>query len=144
MAAGPAPDTLAAAIALHRVARADLEAKLGVLSKLESELPKAKRLSTMNGAGEDGDEPEVVATDDPRWSAQIVACAEAHDVEEDLFRSLFDIPPASLAEGAALLRHFFEILDTEEVFGRVFDDSLQTVLLRLADLMAPRTGEVSA
>lgn len=136
--------TITTTIARHRIARSDLEAKLHVLSNLERLLPEARRQSVMNGSGEDGDEPTIVDTDDARWSDQIVICARANDEEEDAFRALFSIPPASPAEGAALLRHFVEIMETEEVFDRVFDDSAETVFLRLADIMAPQTSEASA
>jgi hypothetical protein len=98
------PDPVLAAIAAHKAAYAALDQVCLRLSRLEGQIPQARRkewFAEDRAAG-------VGADDDPRWTAVLAAYHAASDAVEQAAWALAHARPAGLAGAAALLRHAYE------------------------------------
>jgi hypothetical protein len=95
------PDPVFAAIAAHKAAYARLDQACLHVSRLEGNIPKARRQEWFDEDRRQG----IGADDDPRWTAALAAQRAAFDAETQTAWALAHAQPAGLAGAAALLRH---------------------------------------
>jgi hypothetical protein len=110
-------DPIFAAIEAHKAAVVALYAQLSARSKLEIELPRDKRGSTVDAWGE-----EIVATDDPRWIECERAVGLSFDAETDAACALLGDRPTTIA-GALALLHYATAADVD---GELWPRELQS------------------
>jgi hypothetical protein len=83
--------------------------------RLEKELPKGRRQSSVNGW-----ETEIVETDDPLWIEAERNLHQAYEDETEAALALIAEPPPTIAGAIALLQYVAEV----EVDGMEFPDGL--------------------
>ena len=109
------PDPIFAAIENHKKAWDAFSQSFDVLSRLERELQKDRRRSSVS-VGDTG----ITDSDDPRWIEAEQDQARLACAEIDAAILLISVPPTTLEGALALLRHAIE----HEELGREWPDGL--------------------
>jgi hypothetical protein len=94
------PDPIFAAIEAHKAASVAVHASVSVHAKLESELPRDKRRSSVDAV-----EEKIVASDDPRWIETERDVMRSFDTETDAACVLVTVRPTTIAGVLALLQY---------------------------------------
>jgi hypothetical protein len=95
-----APDPILEAIKAHKAAHAKLVSWVDRHCKLENELPKERRCSSITAW-----EEEIVATDDPRWIEAERQVGLTGDAEVEAACALIEVIPTTRLGMLALLEH---------------------------------------
>ena len=122
-------DPIFAAIEAHKAAGARFEAAVEVECRLEEELPKEARQSSITAW-----EYTIVDTDDPRWIEAVKANNETCEATDELAWAFVENPPITAAGAAALLAYMGEACEGH------FPDGCDQAILRVIAATLVRAG----
>lgn len=95
-----AADPIFAAIEAHKAATVALDTEIKLHSRLERELPRERRRSSVTAHGE-----EIVETDDPHWVESERAVWRTYEAQDDAACELVSVQATTMAGVIALLQY---------------------------------------